>query len=78
VSTEARQAFAEALPDALVTDDYRRVLDRKDIDAVAVCTPDFLHHEHAVAALQAGKHLFCEKPLAITVEHCDDILRAWK
>ena len=58
--------------------DYRRLLDRKDIDAIAVTSPDNFHQEHAVAALQAGKHVFCEKPLAISVDGCDDILRAWR
>jgi len=43
-----------------VTSDYRELLDRKDIDAIAVCSPDFMHQEHAVAALQSGKHVFCE------------------
>lgn len=78
VNPAAREAFARDLPDAFVTDDYRPLLDRRDIDAVAVCTPDWLHREHACAALEAGKHLFCEKPLAITVEDCDAILRAWR
>jgi len=78
VDPPARAAFAQELPKAFVTDDYRRVLDRGEVDAVAVCTPDHLHREHAVAALQAGKHLFCEKPLAIRIEDCDDILRAWQ
>ena len=78
VNPAALKRFAEDLPDAFLTDDYRRLLDRKDIDAVAVCTPDWLHHEHATAALQAGKHVFCEKPLAITIEDCDDILRTWR
>ncbi len=78
VNPAARESFAQDLPDAFVAEDYRHVLDRKDVHAVAVCTPDFLHHQHAVAALQAGKHLFCEKPLAITIEDCDDILRAWQ
>ncbi|KKL53885.1 hypothetical protein LCGC14_2270950, partial [marine sediment metagenome] len=78
VDPAAMEAFSQDLPEALAAEDYRRVLDRTDVDAVAVCTPDFLHHEHAVAALEAGKHLFCEKPLAITIEDCDDILRAWQ
>jgi predicted dehydrogenase len=65
-------------PDAFVTTDYRELLARKDVDAIAVTSPDFMHEEHAVAALRAGKHVFCEKPLAITVEGCDNILRAWK
>ena len=60
------------------TTDYRRLLDRTDIDAIAVTSPDFLHEEHAVAALEAGKYVFCEKPLAITIEGCDRILNAWR
>ena len=64
--------------DPFVTGDYRRLLDRGDVDAIAVTSPDHCHEEHAVAALEAGKHVFCEKPLAITVEGCDRILKAWK
>lgn len=64
--------------DTFVTTDYRRLLARKDIDAIAVTSPDFCHEEHAIAALRAGKHVFCEKPLAITTAGCDRILRAWK
>jgi len=54
------------------------LLDRKDVDAVAVCSPDYCHEEHAVAVLQAGKHLFLEKPMAISTEGCDRILTTWK
>ena len=60
------------------THDYRELLARDDVDAVAVTSPDFCHEEHASAALEAGKHVFCEKPLAITIEGCDRILKAWK
>ena len=60
------------------TDDYRRLLEREDLDAIAVTSPDYCHEEHAVAALEAGKHVFCEKPLAITIEGCDRILEAWQ
>ena len=64
--------------DVFVTTDYRRLLERDDIDAISVTAPDFMHEECAVAALQAGKHVFCEKPLAITTDGCDNILRTWK
>ena len=58
--------------------DYRTLLDRPDIDCVAVTSPDQCHEEHVIAALNAGKHVFCEKPLAITIDGCDRILRAEK
>lgn len=60
-----------------VSTDYKEILKRSDVDAIAVTSPDFCHEEHAIAALQAGKDVFCEKPLAITVEGCDRILEAW-
>ena len=44
--------------------DWRAVLERDDIDIVDVCTPGHLHAEIAIAALEAGKHVLCEKPLA--------------
>ena len=44
-------------------DDYRRLLDRKDIDAVDICVPTDLHHEFVIQAARAGKHVICEKPL---------------
>ncbi len=61
-----------------VTPDYRELIARPDVDAIAVTSPDYVHEEHAVAALEAGKHVFCEKPLAITIEGCDRILDAWR
>ena len=59
---EFRKKYGESV---FTATDYRRILYRKDIDAVAVTSPDFCHEEQAMAALQAGKHVFCEKPLAI-------------
>ncbi|CAI6086383.1 Gfo/Idh/MocA family protein [Cohnella sp. JJ-181] len=79
VNADHLERFRQEInPAAFVTLDYRELLARDDIDAVAVLSPDFVHEEHAVAALRAGKHVYCEKPLAITVEGCDNILRAWK
>lgn len=59
-------------------DDYRRVLDRKDIQAVVIATPPHLHAEMAVAALQAGKHVYCEKPVAITPDTVAAVVKAVK
>src|SRR5687768_541604 len=44
-------------------DDYRRLLDRNDVDVIDLCTPNNLHHQMALDALAAGKHLVVEKPL---------------
>lgn len=56
--------------------DYRRVLERKDIGAVVIATPPYLHAEMAVAALQAGKHVYCEKPVAITPASVHQVVKA--
>lgn len=48
--------------------DYRRVLERPDIDVVSIVTPDHWHVKIAIEALQAGKHVFCQKPLTLTIE----------
>ena len=51
-----------------VYSDYRRLLDRKDIDIIGIATPDHWHTKIAVEALMADKHVFCEKPLTLTIE----------
>lgn len=48
----------------------------KEIDVVAVCSPNGLHAEHAIAALNAGYHVLCEKPMALTVHDCGEMLKA--
>lgn len=73
---ESRERFRAQMGDAVfITDDYRRLLERQDVDAVFIITPDFLHEEQAVAALEAGKAVYLEKPMAITIAGCDRILR---
>jgi predicted dehydrogenase len=56
--------------------DWRRVVERKDIDVVDISTPGSLHHPMAIAAAEAGKHLICEKPLANTLAEAKEMLRA--
>ena len=55
-------------PDAKVYTDYKELLKDESIDSVDICTPNYLHSIIAVAAFEAGKHVFCEKPDAINVE----------
>ncbi len=59
----------------LVYKDYRAVLDREDIDVVSIVTPDHWHVKIAIEALQAGKHVFCQKPLTLTIEE-NKLIRA--
>jgi predicted dehydrogenase len=69
---------AEQGQNPFTTLDYRELIARPDVDAIAVTSPDYCHEEHAVAALAAGKHVFCEKPMTITIEGCDRVLDAWR
>jgi myo-inositol 2-dehydrogenase / D-chiro-inositol 1-dehydrogenase len=56
--------------------DWRKIIDRTDIDAVFIATPPHLHAEMAIAALQAGKHVYCEKPIGITAEQVGALVKA--
>lgn len=56
--------------------DYRRLLDRRDIDVVTICTPSGLHALMAIEALQAGKHVLVEKPMALTLADADAMIAA--
>jgi len=58
--------------------DYRKVLERDDIEVVSIVTPDHWHVKIAVEALQAGKHVFCQKPLTLTLEENQLIRNACK
>ncbi len=58
--------------------DYRRLLDRSDIDVVSICTPSGMHAQMAVDALQAGKHVIVEKPMALSLEDADRMIATAK
>ena len=74
MAAKARSAF----PKADFVTDFRRIMDRKDIDAVAVATPDHTHAIATLLALQAGKHVFCEKPLTHNVVEARKVAEAAK
>lgn len=70
----AGERFGTGRQPALYTD-YREMLSDADIPAVIVCTPDTTHREIAVAAMQRGKHILLEKPIATTIEDCSTVYR---
>jgi predicted dehydrogenase len=69
---------ATAAPGATQTEDYKTILDNKDIKAVVIATPTPNHKDLALAALKAGKHVYCEAPLAGTIEDAREIALAAK
>ena len=56
--------------------DYQQLLARDDIDMVDICLPTYLHGEVATAAAEAGKHILCEKPMALSAEAADAMIEA--
>jgi predicted dehydrogenase len=58
--------------------EYRELLADRNVDAVFIMTPEHLHHDMAIAALRAGKHVYVEKPLAHTIEEGFDIVKEWE
>jgi predicted dehydrogenase len=70
---EAVSAAAERLGFVSMETDWRALVERDDIDVVDICTPGDSHAVIAVAALQAGKHVLCEKPLANTVDEAEQM-----
>jgi predicted dehydrogenase len=72
---ERRTATAERFG-AAAYDDARQLLAEQELDAVTIATPDHLHVEPALAAIEAGCHVFCEKPLATEVDQAQRLVRA--
>lgn len=70
-----RRSLSNA-PGATGSEDYKAILANKDVQAVIIATPSHLHREITIAALQAGKHVYCEAPLATTIEDAKAIALA--
>jgi glucose-fructose oxidoreductase len=72
----ATLAKKHAAPHVYDYDYFQDCLARPDVEAVYLTLPNFLHHDYAVAASRAGKHVLCEKPLAVTSRECEDMIQA--
>ncbi|MBN2045316.1 MAG: Gfo/Idh/MocA family oxidoreductase [Anaerolineales bacterium] len=67
------KAFAERWGWQQTETDWRKVVENDEVDIIDISVPTYLHHDIAVAAAQAGKHIFCEKPFALTVEEAKEM-----
>ncbi|MCP3028023.1 Gfo/Idh/MocA family protein [Halobacillus sp. A5] len=76
VNLERAQLAAESFDIPHVFEEYEPLF--KEVDAVTICTPNKFHSEIAIAALEAGVHVLCEKPMAITTKECEDMITAAK
>ncbi len=73
--TRAKELFGDKLE---TTGDYRRVLDRKDVDAVLIASPDHWHKRMVIDAMEAGKDVYCEKPMTYKIEDGPEMIEAEK
>jgi predicted dehydrogenase len=76
LNAERAGALAATVPGAAAETSYAAVLARADIDLVDICLPPFLHLDTIEAALAAGKHVLCEKPLAGSLDQVEQVMRA--
>ena len=74
--TEKAKKFADTWGYASVESDWRKLIERKDIDAIDICVPNNLHKEIALAAAAAGKAILCEKPLAMNSAEGEEMCKA--
>ena len=72
----ARESAAESLEIEKAYADYKEVLEDREVGAVVVVVPTALHRDIVVGAAAAGKHILCEKPMAMTVSECGDMIAA--
>jgi predicted dehydrogenase len=71
---DQREALIKKGPKPRHYTDLEKMVQQEDLNAVAVVLPNHLHKLGAIAALQAGKHVFCEKPMALTVADCNEMI----
>ncbi len=76
VNAKAAEAAASEIECKVWTTDYQELFDREDVDVVDICVPNYLHEEIILAAVKSGKHIYCEKPLAMNVSQGQRIVTA--
>ena len=64
--------------DIFVTTNYMEILNKKDVDAVIIGTTDHWHKQISIDTLNAGKHVYCEKPMVHSIKEGHDVINAWK
>jgi predicted dehydrogenase len=75
---ERRQAAARLAPNAAAFASYEEMLDKAEVEAVIICLPNALHAAAALDALARGKHIYLEKPLAMSLDEARAVIRAWQ
>lgn len=79
IRERAEKGAAEfGAPGAKVYEDYRELLANPEVEVVHVCTPNVSHSEITIAAFEAGKHVYCEKPMSHSAEEAEKMVAAWK
>ncbi len=73
---EKLEKFAKSWNYETIETDWRKIVERDDIDVVDVCVPNFMHHDVVIAAAEAGKIIVCEKPLAMNAAEAEEMTAA--
>jgi len=76
IDPERAKVMAEKYQAKAYTDVAALLQQERDIDVVSICSPNGLHAQHSIAALNAGFHVLCEKPMAINVHDCGEMIKA--
>ena len=74
VFVEGAEEIAGRFGIKTVTADYREIISNKDVEAVVICSPTDTHAQYTIEAAEAGKHIFCEKPLDLSIEKIQKVL----
>ena len=78
LATAANEKHGSSKPNIDVYEDYQKILERKDLDVVTIVTPDHWHSKIAIEAMRAGKDVYCEKPLTLTINEGKQIIKVLK